>query len=72
VGVVGVNVTNGGSGYTSNPIVSFANSDFTFAIVPPATAVTRRNASGTAVVVGGVVQGVNVTNSGVYAQMVLL
>ena len=62
MGVVDVNVTSGGSGYTTNPSVAFAASTLTFG--SPAA---PRNASGTAVVVGGVVQDINLTSSGVYA-----
>jgi len=62
MGVVDVNVTNGGSGYTTNPTVAFAASTLTYGTTPAPI-----NAAGTAVVVGGVVQDINLSNSGIYA-----
>ena len=51
-GVSGINVTNGGSGYTFTPTVTLSGGGFT----TPATAI--------AVVSGGVVTGITVTNPG--------
>jgi hypothetical protein len=62
VGVVAVNVSNGGSGYTTAPTVTFGAS-----LIQVGTPAATRTASGTAQVVGGVVQGINISSSGVYA-----
>jgi hypothetical protein len=61
VGVVAVNVTAGGSGYTTAPSVTFGPSTLTGPNTTPAAA------TGTVTTVGGVVTAVNITRNGAYA-----
>lgn len=61
VGVVAVNVTAGGSGYTTAPTVAFGASTLTGA------GTTAAAATGTVTTVGGVVTAVNITRNGAYA-----